>query len=164
MNKNNGKKRNGDEKPFRIDQIDKKILDLLIEDSRMSYSKMGEIVGLSRVRVKDRISELKRQGVIERFTIQIPSKYLGKPLPVFFAIQVDPADLTESAQRIAEHPDIVIVYQMSGESALHVHGFFRDIDEVSDFTNNYLARLSSIKTITSEFLYQRFKANRSLTV
>jgi DNA-binding Lrp family transcriptional regulator len=152
------------EEPVRIDEIDRKILALLVKDSRISYSTLSEQVGLSRVSVKERVSELKRKGVIERFTIEILAKHLGKPLPVFFDIKFSPEHLEEAALTIAEHPDIVIVYQMSGINALHVHGFFTDIDEVSNFVNAYLSKIPGVQGIVSEFLFKRYKSYRSLMV
>lgn len=148
----------------RLDDIDRRILAILVDDARVSYSTLSKQVGLSRVSVKERVSELKRKGVIERFTVQILAKHLGKPLPVFFDIKFSPEYLEQAAQKISDHPDIVIVYQMSGLNALHVHGFFADIDEVSNFANMYVAKIPGVQGIASEFLFKRYKSDRSLLV
>jgi DNA-binding Lrp family transcriptional regulator len=147
-----------------LDDIDLKILELLERDARISYSSLAERVGLSRVSVKERVLELTRRGVIERFTIQIPAKHMGKPLPVFFTIGFPPDLIEISAARIAEHPDVVIVYQMSGLNSLHVHGFFKDVDEVSVFVNSFVASIPGVQSIASEFLFKRFKSDRMLLV
>ena len=47
-----------------LDGTDNKIINLLLEDGRMSYSEIGNIVGLSRTSVKSRISELEEKGII----------------------------------------------------------------------------------------------------
>ncbi len=148
----------------KMDSIDRKIIEILIRDARISYSDLAKQVGLSRVRVKDRVVELQQKGVIEEFTIQVPAKYLGKPLPVFFDILISPEQLEKAAETISQHQDIVIVYQMSGRNALHTHGFFSDIDDVSDFINTFLSIIPGVKNIETEFLLRRFKARRSLMV
>lgn len=147
-----------------LDEIDMKILGILEDDARTPYSTLAEMVGLSRVSVKERVSELKRRGVIERFTIQIPAKHIGKPLPVFFDLKFQPDLLEAAALQVSAHPDIVIVYQMSGVNALHVHGFFKDIDEVSVFVNSFVSKLPGVQGIASEFLFKRYKADRMLLV
>ena len=147
-----------------LDAIDLKILEILETDARMSYSMISEKVGLSRVSVKERVSELKRLGVIERFTIQVPAKHMGKPLPVFFDLRVSPELLEPAALEISSHPDIVIVYQMSGINALHVHGFFKDVDAVTAFVNLFLSKIPGIQSVSSEFLFKRFKSDRMLLV
>jgi DNA-binding Lrp family transcriptional regulator len=149
---------------IRIDEIDLKILSILIQDSRVSYSNLAKEVGLSRVSVKERVSELQRKGVIERFTIQIPARYLGKPLPVFFDLKFSPQNIESAAEVLSAHPDVVIVYQMSGLNTLHVHGFFADFDDVSRFINTFLAELKGIQGVATEFLLKRYKAERSLMV
>ena len=147
-----------------LDEIDLKILGILEEDARMSYSGISEKVGLSRVSVKERVLELKRLGVIERFTIQVPAKHMGKPLAVFFDIKVSPELLEPSALEISTHGDVVIVYQMSGVNALHVHGFFKDVDAVTAFVNLFLSKIPGVQSVSSEFLFKRFKSDRMLLV
>ncbi len=153
-----------DHDQVKIDGVDRKIIEILIGNARISYSDLAKEVGLSRVRVKDRVVALQKKGIIEEFTIQVPARYLGKPLPVFFDIQVAPGYIEESAEKISKHNDIVIVYQMSGRNSLHTHGFFADIDEVSEFINNFLSSINGVKNIETEFLLRRFKAQRSLMV
>ena len=54
-----------------LDEIDAKLVELLIENARMSYSDLGEAVGLSRVAVKTRIQAVEKKGVIEGYTAGI---------------------------------------------------------------------------------------------
>ena len=51
-----------------LDALDQKIVQLLIHNARMSYSDIGESVGISRVAVKARIQSLERRGIIEEYT------------------------------------------------------------------------------------------------
>ena len=45
-----------------LDALDQQIVSLLIENARLSYSDIGEKVGLSRVAVKSRIQALEQRG------------------------------------------------------------------------------------------------------
>ena len=61
-----------------LDELDQKIIQLLIENSRISYSDIGEKTGISRVAVKARIQALEKKGVIEEYTTIInPQKISG---------------------------------------------------------------------------------------
>ena len=51
-----------------LNELDQKILSLLIENARLSYSEIGERVGLSRVAVKARIQGMEESGIIEEYT------------------------------------------------------------------------------------------------
>ena len=61
-----------------LDGLDRKIVQLLIENARISYSDIGEKIGISRVAVKSRIQALEQKGVIEKYTTVIyPPKISG---------------------------------------------------------------------------------------
>ena len=47
-----------------LDQLDQNIIQLLMKNARMSYSEIGERVGISRVAVKMRIQALEKKGII----------------------------------------------------------------------------------------------------
>ena len=47
-----------------LDEIDNKIVNLLLDDGRISYSEIGKILGLSRTTVKNRITVLEEDGII----------------------------------------------------------------------------------------------------
>ena len=48
-----------------LDELDQKIVQLLIKNARISYSELGEQVGISRVAVKMRVQALEKRGIIE---------------------------------------------------------------------------------------------------
>ena len=48
-----------------IDDIDRTIIKLLVDDARLSYSEIGKKVGLSRVAVKNRIKAIEDEGIIK---------------------------------------------------------------------------------------------------
>ena len=47
-----------------LDRLDQEIVERLIRNARMSYSEIGQQVGISRVAVKARIQALEQRGII----------------------------------------------------------------------------------------------------
>ena len=73
-----------------LDELDQKIVRLLIQNARMSYSDIGKEVGISRVAVKTRIQSLEKRGVIEEYTTIInPQKINGAVVPKLHGVQQD---------------------------------------------------------------------------
>jgi len=66
-----------------LDEYDLKILDLLAENSRLTYSEIGKMLGLTRQTVKSRIEKLEKEGIIEKYTIKVS---LTEPKKTYFLI------------------------------------------------------------------------------
>ena len=52
-----------------LDEKDNQIIALLLENARLTYSEIGEQIGLSRVAVKNRVKLLEEQGIIIRIRV-----------------------------------------------------------------------------------------------
>src|SRR5881394_779891 len=68
-----------------LDELDLRILTLLLRDGRAPASQIAEQVGLSRPAVADRIEKLERQGVIRGTTVVVDPASLGKRITAFVA-------------------------------------------------------------------------------
>ncbi|WP_026381095.1 Lrp/AsnC family transcriptional regulator [Afifella pfennigii] len=66
-----------------MDDIDRKIIDLLSGDARRSLADIGAAVSLSPSSVNERIKKLLADGVIKRFTIDIDPAKLALPVAAF---------------------------------------------------------------------------------
>ena len=69
-----------------LDALDQQIVSLLIENARLSYSDIGEKVGLSRVAVKSRIQALEQRGVIEEYTTIVNPQQISGAVSCYFEI------------------------------------------------------------------------------
>ena len=106
---------------MKLDEIDQRIIEILIENGRMSYVDIGKELNISRVAVRDRVNNLMENGIIEKFTAVINAEKVGKSVSAFFEVDCEPAFLVEVAQKLADNPSVVSCYQMTGPSTLHMH-------------------------------------------
>lgn len=141
-----------------IDEIDRKLIEILTEDGRISYVNLAEKVGLSRVAVKDRIKNLKEKGVIEKFTVVVNSEKIGKKVSAFFEVDVEPKQLQEVAQNLADNPHVASIYQMTGPSTLHTHVLVEDFTKLENFINDELYSVDGITRVESSVILKRFKS------
>jgi len=147
---------------MKLDDIDRKILAMLTEDGRMSYVDIGKKLNLSRVAVRERVNQLVKNGVIEKFTVVINSEKFGKSVSAFFEVDCEPAYLVEVAQKLAENVNVASCYQMTGPSTLHVHVLVEDFAALEKFINNELYALKGITRVESNILLRRFKSRNGL--
>jgi Lrp/AsnC family leucine-responsive transcriptional regulator len=140
-----------------IDEIDKKILDILFNNGRIPYSTLAKELGLSRVAVRKRITQLLKEGVIEKFTIAHNPEKVGKKVSAFFEVDCEPTALVSVAKLLAENPKVASCYQMTGPSTIHMHLLVDDFSMLEDFINKELYSLEGIVRVESHILLRRFK-------
>lgn len=147
---------------MKIDEIDRKILQLLVENGRMSYVDIGKELDLSRVSIRERVNQLIENGVIEKFSVVINSDKVGKNVSAFFEVDCEPASLVEVAETLANNPSVASCYQMTGPSTLHMHVLVEDFDRLENFINKELYSLEGITRVESHILLRRFKSRTGL--
>ena len=113
-----------------LDQLDQKIVRLLIENARMSYSDIGQAVGISRVAVKARIQALEQRGVIEEYTTIVNPQKINGAVSCYFEIETRPDTLAEVIRRLAENETITQIYRVTGKDKLHVHAVAASGEEI----------------------------------
>ncbi len=144
----------------KIDEIDQKILDILCEDSRISYAELGRRVNLTRVSVRERMNALVESGIIERFSIIINPPKAGFNLSVFFEITVHPSKLIEVAEKLAQTRYVQSVNQMTGPNTLHMHASLRDNNHLQEFMQEAIYNLPGINSVNSYIILRGFKEKR----
>lgn len=81
-----------------LDELDQKIVQLLIKNARMSYSDIGQKIGISRVAVKMRVQALEKKGIIEEYTTIINPQKISGAISCYFEIETTPETLMEVAK------------------------------------------------------------------
>ena len=89
-----------------LDELDQRIVRLLIENARMSYSDIGKAVGISRVAVKARVQALERRGVIEEYTTIINPQKINGAVSCYFEIETQPDAFARVAAILRENGSI----------------------------------------------------------
>ncbi|GKU85196.1 Lrp/AsnC family transcriptional regulator [Niallia sp. NCCP-28] len=147
---------------FKLDAIDQAILDLLHENSRISYTDIGKHVGISRVAVQMRINTLMEQGIIERFTTVINPTRIGMMVSAFFNVDVEPKYLEQVAEKLANDSAVSSLYHMTGPSKLHMHGIFADNQEMEEFLTDKLYATEGVVSVDTQLLIKRYKSRMGM--
>jgi len=95
-----------------IDSVDNAIIEVLKENSRISYVDIGKKVGLSEAAVRKRIKRLVDQGIIRRFTIEVKEDEAH----AFTLVAVNPSTPTyEVSKNIRKIKGVKKVYEITGQ-------------------------------------------------
>jgi Lrp/AsnC family leucine-responsive transcriptional regulator len=96
------------------DIIDKKIIDKLTINSRMSFVELGKQIGLSPSSVRERVQKLEDLEVIKGYSIQLDSKKLGFELEVVIMFKLYSGKLQLFCGALQNFPEIIEVQRITG--------------------------------------------------
>lgn len=143
-----------------MDQIDHRIIELLVEDGRMSFADIGRLLGITRSSARERVQNLIKSGLIEKFTTIVNPSLLDKRLSVFYDIRVTPDAIENLAESLSKLHEVSSLYIMSDMRSLHMHVLVKDIDELAAFSSLHLFGNSNIVGLECKTLMLRIKQRR----
>ena len=103
-----------------LDELDQKIIRLLIENARISYSDIGEETGISRVAVKARIQALEKRGVIEEYTTIINPQKISGAVSCYFEIETKPEYLAQVTDILYKNDTVTQIYRVTETSFMYM--------------------------------------------
>lgn len=133
-----------------LDEVDRRLVELLIEDGRRTFAELGRIVGLSVPAAKRRVDGLRELGVITGFTARVDYTRLGWGIEAFTEIRytgtTDIETITEGAAAV---PEIQSVYTVAGDPDALVRVRVRDIPHLHRVINTLRRsrRVTGTKTL-----------------
>jgi Lrp/AsnC family leucine-responsive transcriptional regulator len=101
-----------------LEATDRKILELLAADGRMSFTDLGKATGLSTSAVHQRVKRLEQRGLILGYGALVNHDEIGLPLTAFISIRpIDPSQPDDSPERLREIPEIESCWSVAGEES-----------------------------------------------
>jgi DNA-binding Lrp family transcriptional regulator len=97
-----------------IDNKDKAILNVLLENGRLSYRDIAKKVGVSAATVMHRINALEKEHVVKQYSTLFDYEKLGYDITIIVEMQVSKGKLEDVEKKIAKHPNVVAVYDVTG--------------------------------------------------
>lgn len=144
---------------YQMDETDHAILEILKDDGRCSFSDIADQVNLSRVAVRERINNMKQNGIIHGFTVLIDAKAYQKMASVMMEVEVEPQKLESVAQQLVRKKEIAIVSQHTGVTGLHVHAYIHDVSELARYLADNIYCIDGVKNIQTCLLIHQYKTN-----
>ena len=145
-----------------LDELDQKIVTLLIRNARMSYSEIGQQVGISRVAVKMRVQALEQKGIIEEYTTIINPQQISGAVSCYFEIETKPDTLMDVAEILEKNDTITQIYRVTGKSRLHVHAVASSNEEMEKLIYDTVDRLPGVVECTCNTILSRIKDIKGL--
>ena len=98
-----------------MDSIDKKILDLLQDNGRITVKEITQTISLTAPAVSERIKRMEKEGIIEGYTAIVNPKKIGRTVHAIINVSISPQDRENLLDLVDKEPMVVECYPGTGD-------------------------------------------------
>jgi Lrp/AsnC family transcriptional regulator for asnA, asnC and gidA len=140
-----------------LDEMDLKILGLLLKDGRMSFTNIAEKLRVNEATVRKRISALQRDGVIKRFTVVVDHAKLGMNTVAIVGIEADPTKLLDIAQKLCDFKELKCVATSSGDHMIMTEVWTKNGKELTKLMSEKIGKIEGVERICPALILEKLK-------
>jgi Lrp/AsnC family leucine-responsive transcriptional regulator len=128
-----------------MDDIDRRILDILQRDGKVSQARIAETVGLTTPSVNERIKKLETKGFIRRFTALLDPRLVGMPLVAHIDVMLEhPRFERTFLDEIESLLEVQECYAISGEFGYRLKLRARDVEQLETLLREKIQTLRGV--------------------
>jgi Lrp/AsnC family leucine-responsive transcriptional regulator len=150
-----------------LDNIDKKLINLLQEDSKQTTKKLSLQLNLSVTAVYERVKKLEHQKVIERYVAIINKNKIEKSFLVFChikLIQHSKEHVTTFEREVLKLEEVSECFHVSGDYDYILKVYVKDMDAYRDFVVTKLTAIKYIGSTHSTFVIEQVKNTTAINL
>lgn len=122
-----------------MDATNRRLLEELQSDARLTLAELGRRVGLSSPAVAERIQRLEQQGVIRGYHAEISPGTIGLSLTAVIRIRPAPGQLENVAELAKRTPEVVKCQRITGDDCFIAEAHLRDVGHLEDVIDRFVA-------------------------
>jgi Lrp/AsnC family transcriptional regulator, leucine-responsive regulatory protein len=120
------------------DGTDRRILEELQSDGRLSLAELGRRVGLSPPAVAERVQRLERDGAITGYHARVDPRALGYALMTVIRIRPAPRQIPKVAELARATPEVVECHRITGEDCFFMKATVRDVEHLEQLIDQFV--------------------------
>lgn len=148
-----------------LDRIDRKILGFLQQHGRASNLELAEVAGLSPAQCHRRHRSLEERGFVAGYETRLNADRLGLNVVAFIHVAMEKGhirDLTKFTTLIAELPEVLECYSVTGDFDYVIKVIARDLKSLSQFLMDTLMRMPGVSVVRSSVCLDEIKCTSAL--
>ncbi len=144
----------------RIDDVNKRILDLLQENSSITNAELAERLNLSPTTVFDRVKKMEKKGIISKKVVLLNPAKVGKETIAFISISMSghsAKSIKSFRTSIGNLPEVLECYHISGADDFILKVIVENMQCYEEFLLHKLIALENIGKIRTSFVMSTVK-------
>lgn len=149
-------------KNFDIDNVDLKILSLLMQDANMPYTEVGKKAYVSGGTVHVRMRKMEELGIVKGAQLNIDYAKIGWDITAFLGIYLDKSSLySQVAEELRKIPEVVNIHYTTGNYSIFAKIICRDTQHLREVLHDKIQKVGGIQR-TETFISLDESINRPL--
>ncbi|QRQ99595.1 Lrp/AsnC family transcriptional regulator [Dyadobacter sandarakinus] len=149
------------------DATDRKILELLQQDSQLTIKEIASRINLSVTPVHERIRKLQKEGIIDKYVCILNRRKVGKALIVYCNVTLDKQrreSFEDFNKAIIQMSEVLECSVVSGNFDYMLKVIVADAEAFNQFYQHKLSALNSVLHISSYFVISEIKYTTAIAV
>ncbi|HEY3991798.1 MAG TPA: Lrp/AsnC family transcriptional regulator [Ktedonobacteraceae bacterium] len=130
-----------------IDMVNRRVLEELQRDPRLTMSELGRRVGMSSPAVTERVRRLEEAGVIQGYRLEVNPAALGLPIAAYIRIRPNAGQLPKIIELAQQIPEVVECHRVTGEDCFVLKVHIPAIDQLDRLLDSFLLYGSTTTSI-----------------
>ncbi len=133
-------------KNYELDNVDFKILELLMQDAKRPYTEVAKKVNVSQGTVHVRMAKMEEAGIIDKTSLRINYANLGYDITAFIGIYLEKSALYEKVlAKLKDIPEIVNIHYTTGNYSMFVKIHCRDTNHLKEVLHDKMQQVEGIE-------------------
>lgn len=147
----------------RLDAAERRIVELLQEDGRLTVTSLARSVGISQLTARRKLRRLLGDGIIQVVATVDPFD-VGYETPVIIGLKVQRSKLDKVARRLSDLPQVRYVGASTGRVDLIVEVVVRTNQDLADFLMNELGTMDGVVDSETNLIVRIYKQSWSWAI
>lgn len=155
--------KNVNERVFDLDETDRSILDLLMQNSKHSLAFVSKSVGISTTAVHQRIKKMEQQGIIKDTIAQLDPRKIGYKVTAYIGLDLErPGQYQEAIKVLKDFNEVVEAHYTTGNYTI----FLKVLTQDNDHLMKMLSKIQKLNGVlrTETFISLEQSISRQLKV
>ena len=131
-----------------LDELDKKIINILQEDGRASFAEIGRRLNVNENTIRFRFSRLIKSGFIRKIVALVDPRMLGLNHSAALMLKIDPEMMDSALSELASMREIPHIYQLSGDYDAIAVVMAKDLDQLHEIINR-VKKIKGVQEVNS---------------
>jgi DNA-binding Lrp family transcriptional regulator len=153
--------------PKSLDRLDRRILEELQADGRVSNQELAKRVGLSPAPCWRRLRRLEKEGLIDGHVTLLNAAALGLPITAYAMVSLEnhhPESVRQFDQMVADRPEVLECHSMSGSNDYLLRIVAASIGDYEKFMSTHLLQVRAVRSVNTSFVLRTRKHTTKLPV